>query len=341
MELPTLPDERGHSRGVRRRVERSFPAVCVAAAFQDVLIEALDRRFGERLRRLQAARGEEAADDGRERYISVPDVILFVGQEIAEKRDAMVRADLALEERRKIRRQTCARRDRIRNKLYKERVKFKKEARARLGRKRWKLALTLEGETLRDPVVLAKQADHDASWAWGPLAPSRGVDGLPIDWARMAAPLPPLVEELRATIDVVTHHEALVIQALEARIWAVQAFDKEYGDGARLLERTFFLVGLPTLATAVRPHLKVAGRVGRPSKTPPVDDFPDLVEQARATGLVPEETAETAAAPAESQERHRLAAWLAAYRQAVVPYLSFLARWSASRSGPKEAGNRQ
>ena len=127
----------------------------------------------------------------------------------------------------------------------------------------------------------------------------------------------------------------LEIQALEARIWALQAFDKQYGAGARVLERLFLVLGLPTLATAVRPHLKVAGRVGRPSKVPPADDYPDLVEQVRAAGLLPEGTAETAAAAARPRERRRLAAWMAAYRQVVVPYLSFLARWSASRPGPE------
>ncbi len=85
------------------------------------------------------------------------------------------------------------------------------------------------------------------------------------------------------------------------------------------------LLGLPTLAAAVRPHLKVAGRVGRPSKLPPVDDYPDLVERARAAGLLPAELGELRAAPAKADEKHRLAAWMAVYREAIVPYLSFLA----------------
>ncbi len=84
------------------------------------------------------------------------------------------------------------------------------------------------------------------------------------------------------------------------------------------------LLGLPTLAAAVRPHLKVAGRVGRPSISPPVDDYPDLVERARATGLLPAES-ERRGPSAESDERHRLAVWMAAYRQVIEPYLSFLA----------------
>ncbi len=74
---------------------------------------------------------------------------------------------------------------------------------------------------------------------------------------------------------------------LEVRIRAIKAFDLEYLRGARFLERTFELVGLPTLATAVRPHLKGTGRVGRPSKRAPEDKHPDLVREVLAAGLLP------------------------------------------------------
>ena len=334
MELPTLPAEHGHSQSVRQRVERSFPAVRAAIGFLDVLEEALERKFGERLTRLPA-RGEAAGGGGRERYISVPDFVLNVGRDIEETRDAMVRADLALEAQRQIRRQACDRRDRRARRLYDARVRFKKEARRKLGKKRWKLAPALEGETLRDPWALSRQADHDVSWASGPAAPRLGIDGLPVDWAAMAASLAPQADDLRAAVDAVTHEGALVTQALEARIWAVNEFDTWYGDGARILESTYLLVGLPTLAAAVRPHLKVAGRVGRPAKSPPVDDYPDLVERLRAAGLLPAATPERRGLPAESDERHRLAVWMAAYRQAIVPYLSFLARLPARRLKPE------
>ncbi len=76
MELPTLPAEHGHSLGVRRRVERSFPAVRAAVGLFEVTKVALDRKFGERVRRTSGP-GEEAGGDGRERYVSVPDFLLF------------------------------------------------------------------------------------------------------------------------------------------------------------------------------------------------------------------------------------------------------------------------
>ncbi len=336
MELPTLPAERGHSLGVRQRVERSFPAVRAAIGFLDVLEEALDRKFGERLRRL-LARGEAAGEDGRERYISVPDFVLNVGRDIEKTRDAMVRADLALAAQRRIRRRAGDRRDRRARKLYDARVRFKKQARRALGKKRWELTVCLQGETLRDPLALSRQADHDVNWASGPAAPRLGIDGIPVDWVAMAAPLTPLAEEVRATVDAVTHEDALVIQALEARIWAMKEFDTWYGDGARTLESTYLLLGLPTLAAAVRPHLKVAGRVGRSAKSPPVDDYPDLVERVLAAGLLPAVAPElprrgtNESMAAESDERNRLAVWMAAYRQAIVPYLSFLSSLPARR----------
>ena len=104
-------------------------------------------------------------------------------------------------------------------------MRFKKEARRQLGKKRWKLALSLQGETLRDPMALARQAAHAVSWASGPNAPPLGNDGLAVDWAAMAAPLSPLVDKVRATIDAVAHEDALVNQTLQTRTWASKAFD--------------------------------------------------------------------------------------------------------------------
>ncbi|MCP3961197.1 MAG: hypothetical protein GY719_25400 [bacterium] len=337
MELPTLPAERGHALGVRRRVERSFPAVRIAYGCADVVTEALSRRFAERLKSMAggggAARGEADGGSGLDRYISVPDFVLNVGRDIEELRDEMVRADLALAAQRRVRRRACGRRDWRKRKLYDARVRFKKDVRQRLDRKDWKLALTLKGETSRDPHELARQANLDVAWASGPHAPRIEGVGVVVDWAEMAAPLVPLRDDLWAAIDVVYDEAARVNGKLEARIWAMQAFDEWYGRSARWLESTFFLVGLPTLAAAVRPHLKGVGRVGRPPKSPPADLYPDLVERVRAAGLLSAAEPERRAAPAESDERHLLASWMAAYRQAIVPYLSFLASLRARDSG--------
>ncbi len=344
MQLPTLPAERGHSKGVRQRVERSFPAVRAAIGFLDVLKAALHRKFGERLSQLAARRSEtgegrrEAGEDGRERYISVPDFVLSIGREIEEKRDAMVQVDLALAAQRQIRRQAFARRDGLKKKLYDARVQFKKEARRKLGKKRFKMMLSLEGETLRDPEALLVQAARAVSWASGSNAPPLSIHGLPVDWPTMAAPMASLAADLQAAVDVVHHQNALVIQKLADRIQTVKEFDKWYGDAARTLECTYVLLGLPTLASAVRPHLKVAGRVGRPAKSPPLDDYPDLVERVRAKGLLPAAESERPEAPVASDEQHRLAVWMAAYRQVIVPYLSFLASLPARRHGPEGSG---
>ncbi len=112
MELPTLPDERGHSKGVQQRVERSLAAIRAAVGFHDVLTEALERKFGERLAR-RAGDGGAGGDGGRERYLSLPDFLLYVGRDIEHKRDEMVRADLALEAQRRARRRVFAERDRL------------------------------------------------------------------------------------------------------------------------------------------------------------------------------------------------------------------------------------
>ena len=266
--------------------------------------------------------------------------MLNIGRDIEELRDELVRADLALAAQRRVRRRACGRRDWRNRKLYDARVRFKKQVRQKLDRKDWKLALTLEGETSRDPHELARQANLDVAWAAGHHAPRLERDGLTVDWVELAAPLVPLRDDLWAAIDVVYEEAARVNQTLEARIWTMQAFDDGYGRGARALESTLFLVGLPTLAAAVRPHLKGVGRVGRPSKSPPADLYPDLVERVRAAGLLP--AAEPVRqAPAEADEGHRLAAWMAAYRQAIVPYLSFLASLRPREPGSGAAAGRR
>jgi hypothetical protein len=81
--------------------------------------------------------------------------------------------------------------------------------------------------------------------------------------------------------------------------------------------------------------LKGVGRVGRPGK--PVDAYPDLVERVRAAGLLPAAAPARQASSAEADERHRLAKWIAAYRQVIAPYLSFLASVSRLEPGGSES----
>ncbi len=252
---------------MRQRVERNFPAVRAAVGFHDVFKEALERKFGERHRRMLAARGEAAGGDGRERYVSVPDFLLFIGLDIEKKRDAMVQADLALAERRRIRREACDSRDRRKRRLYDARVKFKQEAQKKLGRKRWQNAIMIKGETPRHPLELTRQAGLDLSWASGPHPPRLGLDQYPVDWAAMAAPLAPLRDDLEAAVVALDHESSLVTGALVDRIDAMEAFDDWYAKGSRTLETTYVLLGLPTLAAAVRPHLKgtAAGDGGGPA----------------------------------------------------------------------------
>ena len=102
-----FPPSADTPRACGERVERSFPAVRAAVGFNDVVKEALERKFGERLARL-AALGDAGGDGGRERYVSVPDFLVFIGRDIERKRDEMVRADLALEAQRQARRQVFA-----------------------------------------------------------------------------------------------------------------------------------------------------------------------------------------------------------------------------------------
>ncbi len=93
----------------------------------------------------------------------------------------------------------------------------------------------------------------------------------------MTSSLESLRDELDAALDAIDSAAAAVQMALDLRDAAIIEFDDRYLKGTRLLERFFRLLGMPSLAAAVRPHLKVTSRVGRPAKKPESDDHPDLV----------------------------------------------------------------
>ena len=298
MEIPDLilPTDLGASRGVRRRLRQSFPAVRVAHACPEIVGEAANRRFADRLER-QRILGEEADGEGGEQYISVPGLVYGIGLEILRVGETLVTADNALAGARRKRRAACDRRDDLKRRLYRRRVDFREETRGLLGRERSRQCLILEGETVRDPRELVRQVRFDLVWAEDPPENlQRSIVGLDMGWAPRTAPLAALAGELDLAIDAVEGERGPVNLALEARTFAIADFDSTYGKGARLLESVLIYLGLPTLAAMVRPHLKVAGRVGRPKMKREVDLYPDLVRRAIASRLLPEDTVAAAEA---------------------------------------------
>ncbi len=290
MDIQTLPTDLPCSTGVRRRIERSRPAVRAASGFAGVLKEALVRRWGDKLERDQRQRDLCAKTGGPEvggPEVGVAELFQRVGHDIEEKSKALMAADAALKEARQHRRAWCRRRDRAAKGLYKELSAFRKAARGLLGKEGMP---DLLGETPRDPYTLVFLTDLDTSWANDVKNPQeQPIDGVTVPWAELARRMKPTRDETHTAIHAVYYAKAGVDAALEARENALEAFDKTYNRGSRLLECLLVYLGLPTLAAAVRPHLKVAGRVGRPSKKVPVDEYPDLVEQVRAAGLLPAE----------------------------------------------------
>ncbi len=84
IELPDPPDLLGRSKRVRRRVRESIPAVRVAFASLEILGEATERRWGDRLARDRERwkRQARAAADADERPLTVADLVYGIGCEI-------------------------------------------------------------------------------------------------------------------------------------------------------------------------------------------------------------------------------------------------------------------
>ena len=341
MNMPALPFPSTPTPGVRRRTERSLPAVRAASGFALVLNEALVRRFGDKLERARRE-GELCAEHG-EWKMSITQLFESVGVDIEQHSKAMVEADAALIRARRDHRAGCQRRDQAAKRLYRELAAFRKSARDLLGPESVRLVPGLEGPTLRDPYALVFQTDLDIAWACdSDRSPAQPVAGISIPWEKLALRLVPWRDETFAAIHAVYRAKAGVDAALEARDNALAAFDKTYNRGSRLLETLLAYLGLPTLAAAVRPHLKVVGRVGRPSKVPPVDAYPDLVERVRAAGLVPAPVVEeVGSAAADAQQRlRRLAVAGVTWLCGLAGFPTQPAAGDGSRRRPRSASRR-
>ena len=276
IELPDPPTRLGCSKRVRRRVRESVPAVRVAFASIEILGEAIERRWGERIAD-QRERWERAAREATgvgERPITVADLVYGIGYEIQRLAEVMVEADEELDRVRRHRRRCCVRRDAAKRDLYGELGRFRKHARGMLRRQRARLVPELRGETLRDPQLLLRQTDECLRWAAG-----RDDDE---PWNDLIAPLVPLRDAFDAALKAVDAAGPAVDAALPSRDGAMAEYDDRYAKGARLLERLYELLGMPSLAAAVRPHRRVAARVGRPSKRREIDEHPDLVARVLA-----------------------------------------------------------
>ncbi len=289
IELPDPPVRLGCSRRVRRRVRESVPAVRVAFASIEILGEAIERRWGEAIERHREQWEREAREavGKSERPITVADLVYGIGCEIRRLAEAMVDADEELDRARRHRRRLCRERDAAGRLLYGELGRFRKHARGILRPRRARLVPELRGETFRDPQLLVRQTDDCLRWAASRDDAPPGAEVAPEGrqrntWKAMTAPLVPLRNELDAALTAVDGAGPAIQAALHLRDRAMAEYDDRYSKGARLLESLYTLLGMPSLAAAVRPHRKVTARVGRPSKQPEADEHPDLVARVLA-----------------------------------------------------------
>ena len=273
--IPPPPVRLGCSRPIRRRVRASGPLVRSAFALLAVLDEVLERRFRDQLERDRALRARGLAVEG-EKSIAVRDKVYNIALDIQGLALALVDTGDALAGARGRRRAACARREAARKRLYRELSRFRRKARGSFRSR--PVPRILRGETVRDPWLLVRLAEEITIWAGSRQEPPSGDES----WADLAAPAEPPRAELAEALREIDAAEPDIAADREELESVTEAFDYKYLHGARICEQLCFEVGLPTVAGTFRPHLKVSGGFGRPSKQTAYDDHPDLVERFRA-----------------------------------------------------------
>ncbi len=263
------------SKAVSDRIKRCLTVVVAGYAFAAILSEAARRMMHDFLHR---QREDGAGDETPEDAPAVEDLIRLAAQELEERCRAMVEADDALKRSRASLRRWRRRRDRRAQDVYDFLTTVRKFLRRLVGYAPID-RLDMSGPTPRNPTVLLNRARHAAGILADPdkepeCSFADSDDGR-LKTSGMARRLTARCDRLAEALAAVTAADAAEAAALEAQRQAIADFDPYCLKTARLFERSLDKLGLPTLASSVRPGVK---RRGRPAKSRPVDLFPDLVE---------------------------------------------------------------
>ncbi len=270
------------SKGVRDRISISRSVTLAGYLYAGVVAEAWSRRLNDFLfglasnggwRRLgQWLAGEDEASS------SPANLFRWIACDIEEASEAMVDADVNLANLRAELRRAQQRRNRLAKSVYRELSRTRQILEQLLGTQPARDYLGLKGPTPRDPATLLH-------WAQSTITVLSNREQTPayanaehgklntFELAeRLAIRCVPLRQAINAT-NAAYWAEGI---ALEAQREAITAFDQVHLCGARVLETFLDVLGLPSLASTVRPGVQ---RRGRPPKQQPVDAYPDLVEQ--------------------------------------------------------------
>ncbi len=264
------------SKVVRDRIRRCLTVVVAGYAFSAIAGEAARRLMRDFLSR---QRENGAGDDAPEGAPSLEDLMFLGAEELEEWCRAMVEADAALQRSRATLRRRRRRRDRRAQRVYDFLATVRKLFKGLVAYEGAIDSLDMRGPTPRKPRALLNSARHAAGVLADPdqepacsFAARRAGR---LKTSGLARRLTVRCDRLAEALAAVTAGEAAEVAALEAQRQAIEEVSRLCLKTARLFELLLENLGLPTLASSVRPGVK---RRGRPAKFRPVDLFPDLVE---------------------------------------------------------------
>ena len=274
------------SKGVQDRVFAFAPTMWAAFAYSEFVAEAIRRRWPEleaRFHERQAERGDGEPRAAADRRISVPQLMRGTGVALGRARDRMIAADRVRERERAALEEDRRRRDELVKTIYGRVVWARDLFEERVGRRRITSRLAVKGETPRDPKQLLQVARLAAGRIADPdVALANPAPGVHVPERMVGKNLLAECEALEASVTAIDLRESEEKHVISVREKRIAEFDELRGKVGRFLERLLELVEMPTLAAAVRPELAGTGRRGRPSRRPPRDLFPDLVDAALA-----------------------------------------------------------
>ncbi|MEM7582843.1 MAG: hypothetical protein AAF560_05640 [Acidobacteriota bacterium] len=255
------------SKRIQDRTEQALTTIWAAFGCADFASEGMRRRAG-------------VAEHTPGTVIG--DTFVMVGNRILNRLGDLLRADDTYQELCERQRERRIRRDELARRLYGQLSKARPRLRRLMRDDTIRRLLEKVGPTRRRPWILCEQTVDVLR-----LLRQRKSEG---EWPIATRLIQEISQELCASLAELEQALADLArgkkQAESAMITqrkAMKRFDRAYVKGAQLLEAQLNLVGLPTLADAIRPGV---GRTGRPLKRPEVDVYPDLVEQVRSSRMV-------------------------------------------------------
>ena len=193
--------------------------------------------------------------------------------------------------------------DRLQDRFYKARHSLEtlySEQKKKGRRRRGYVLASITGDTPRNPRRFVVQVVQTEKFLRDPAVepPSLELEGVKVDFAKLADDLTPLRKELETLLDAIDRVTKEAKAARQAKKKAIEEFNDVFGWVTRALESLFHLAGLHDLAELIRPSVRRKGRRAVDEEASTADGQP--AEGSSAAGQPAEESAPAESTPEES-----------------------------------------